>query len=114
MSGGLDDTARALTDVGACYLAAAIFSAKLCRGVLVDLCRENGNVLCRENSFVSLPDDVMLATLARLTDDMDLLRAASTCKDLRRLVADHDSEHWKHRMLMMGQQLNIAMRHMTL
>ncbi|XBH97731.1 hypothetical protein VPH35_127357 [Triticum aestivum] len=99
VSGGLDGTARALAGVGACGLAALWreLAEKLCRGALVDICRENGVVLCRENAFVSLPGDVMLAILARLADGLDLLAVASTCTELRRLVADHDGELWKHR-----------------
>ncbi|XP_044443799.1 uncharacterized protein [Triticum aestivum] len=91
MSGGLDGTARALAGVGACGLPALWreLAEKLCRGALVDL--------CRENAFVSLPGDVTLAVLARLADVLDLLGVASTCTELRCLVADHDSELWKHR-----------------
>ncbi|KAE8781334.1 F-box domain containing protein [Hordeum vulgare] len=91
LSGGLDDTARALTDEGTSWVAA------FWREVTEELCRRALVAMCPDNSFVSLPVDVTLEILARLTDGLSLLRVASTCAGLRRLVADHDRELWKHR-----------------
>ncbi|KAF7093883.1 hypothetical protein CFC21_096263 [Triticum aestivum] len=92
LSGGLDDTARALTDDDGDSPVAALWrelTEKLCRSTLV--------AVCPGNTLLSLPVDVMLDILARLTDGVDLFRVASTCAGLGRLVADHDSELWKHR-----------------
>ncbi|XBH97666.1 hypothetical protein VPH35_127310 [Triticum aestivum] len=91
LSHGLDDTARALTDDGDCTVAALWreLTEKLCQSTLV--------AVCPGNTLLSLPVDVMLDILARLTDGVDLLRVASTCAGLGHLVAEHDSELWKHR-----------------
>ncbi|KAM0847606.1 hypothetical protein ACQ4PT_054889 [Festuca glaucescens] len=93
LSGGLDDTARALADDGA--LLASLWmelTEKLSSRALAGLCRENG--LPAILNYASLPHDVVLAILARLADRKDRLRVASTCAELRRFVADHEDEMW--------------------
>uniref|UniRef100_N1QSV8 F-box domain-containing protein n=1 Tax=Aegilops tauschii TaxID=37682 RepID=N1QSV8_AEGTA len=86
LSGGLDDTARALTSHGACGRGLAALwrelTGKLCRGALVDL--------CRANAFVLLPGDIMLEILGRLVDGLDLLRVADLCCQYPKLV---EAEH---------------------
>uniref|UniRef100_A0ACD5XVY8 Uncharacterized protein n=1 Tax=Avena sativa TaxID=4498 RepID=A0ACD5XVY8_AVESA len=92
LSGGLDDTARALTDDdGACLLAS------LWRELTEKLSRRAFDDLCHESALASLPRDVVLAILAKLPDRRDLETVASTCAELRCLVADHKGELW-HRI----------------
>uniref|UniRef100_A0A0E0B7I9 F-box domain-containing protein n=1 Tax=Oryza glumipatula TaxID=40148 RepID=A0A0E0B7I9_9ORYZ len=97
LGGALDDTARALRlDARLAALWGAL-ADRLCRRVLVDVCARNGVTL--EPTFMSLPDDVKAAILARLPDGDDLARAECTCAGLRRLVADRDRDAalWKPR-----------------
>ncbi|KAE8781336.1 hypothetical protein D1007_45372 [Hordeum vulgare] len=92
LSRGLGDTARALTDDGACGVAALWreLTEKLCRSTLVAVCPG-------KDALLSLSVDVLLDILARL-NGLDILMLSSTCAGLNRLVADHDSELWKNRL----------------
>ncbi|KAI4976904.1 hypothetical protein ZWY2020_050511 [Hordeum vulgare] len=93
LSRGLGDTARALTDDGACGVAALWreLTEKLCRSTLVAVCPG-------KDALLSLSVDVLLDILARL-NGLDILMLSSTCAGLSRLVADHDSELWKNRYM---------------
>uniref|UniRef100_A0A0E0M577 F-box domain-containing protein n=1 Tax=Oryza punctata TaxID=4537 RepID=A0A0E0M577_ORYPU len=88
LAGGLDDTARALRRDARLAALWSALTDKLCRRVLVDMCAKYGVTL--EPNFMSLPDDVKAAILARLPDGDDLARVECTCAGLRRLVADRD------------------------
>ncbi|KAF8779677.1 hypothetical protein HU200_002428 [Digitaria exilis] len=64
------------------------------------ICRSLGNGLCRRNklpltSFMSLPDDLKIAILQRLTDGKDIARVEGVSAQLRHLVAERDGELWK-------------------
>ncbi|XP_052134629.1 uncharacterized protein LOC127753204 [Oryza glaberrima] len=97
LGGALDDTARALRRDARLAALWGALADRLCRRVLVDVCARNGVTL--EPTFMSLPDDVKAAILARLPDGDDLARAECTCAGLRRLVADRDRDAalWKPR-----------------
>uniref|UniRef100_A0A0E0M581 F-box domain-containing protein n=1 Tax=Oryza punctata TaxID=4537 RepID=A0A0E0M581_ORYPU len=97
LAGGLDDTARALRRDARLAALWSALTDKLCRRVLIDMCAKYGITLAP--NFMSLPDDVKAAILARLPDGDDLARVECTCVGLRRLVADHerDTALWKPR-----------------
>ncbi|KAF8669307.1 hypothetical protein HU200_051645 [Digitaria exilis] len=65
---------------------------RVCWGLLDELCRKNGLPL---TSFMSLPDDLKIAILKRLTDGKDLARVECVSAQLRLLVAERHGELWK-------------------
>jgi hypothetical protein len=94
LSGGLDDTARALTDTDDGALLAALW-----RELTEKLSRPAFDGLCRKNALASLPRDLVLAIVARLAGSKDRLRVASTCAELWRLVTDHYHREMEHQRL---------------
>ncbi|KAJ1284305.1 hypothetical protein BS78_03G194300 [Paspalum vaginatum] len=62
-----------------------------CWRFLAELCGRNGVPL---PGFMSLPDDIKVEVLKRLTGK-DLARVELTCRQIRRLVAERDGELWK-------------------
>uniref|UniRef100_J3N0Q4 F-box domain-containing protein n=1 Tax=Oryza brachyantha TaxID=4533 RepID=J3N0Q4_ORYBR len=97
LSGGLDDTARALTRDARLAALWGALTEKLFRRVLVDLCANSGVPLVPDPSFMSLPCDLKAAILERLAGGDDLARVECTCTGLRRLVAERDAALWKPR-----------------
>ncbi|CAL4941104.1 unnamed protein product [Urochloa decumbens] len=89
LSGSLDDTALALErDATGVRLWKDVLADGLCRPILHDL-------LQKQPRFMSLPDDLIAAILARLWRGEYLAAVECTCNKLRRLVADRDGELWK-------------------
>lgn len=81
LSGFLDDVARALrSDALGTRLWGALTDG-FCRCLLSDLCSNNGVPL--EPTFTSLPADIKLAILEKLTDGEDLARMECTSKEMR-------------------------------
>ncbi|KAF8696904.1 hypothetical protein HU200_036546 [Digitaria exilis] len=66
----------------------------VCSGLLTELCRWNGLALA---SLAPLPDDMVVEILRRLADAEDVARVESTCRDMRRVVAERGGELWKPR-----------------
>ncbi|KAL6905472.1 hypothetical protein ACP4OV_003073 [Aristida adscensionis] len=93
LSGGLDDTARALRAPGAWLWK--LLADGLCRGLFVDLCGRHGVAV--GPGFECLPADVKAAILRRLDAAEDVASAACACRELRRVAADHDAELWEAR-----------------
>ncbi|KAL6645657.1 hypothetical protein ACP70R_017265 [Stipagrostis hirtigluma subsp. patula] len=92
LSGGVEDTARALgTEASGAWLWRSL-TDWVCRVLLLELARRNGLPV---TSFSSLPDDVRAEILKRLTDGDDLARVECTSRQLRRLAAELDVELWK-------------------
>jgi len=79
-------------------------SDAVCWPLLVDLCHRNG-VRLRSSMFspdgvtglLSMPDDIMVVILGKLTDGEDLARVVCTCQELKELVEgrDADAQLWK-------------------
>ncbi|KAF8664524.1 hypothetical protein HU200_054704 [Digitaria exilis] len=82
------------------FKAAELWGSRVCRtlgngvcwGLLDELCRKNSLPL---TSFMSLPDDLKIAILKRLTDGKDLARVECVSAQLRLLVAERHGELWK-------------------
>ncbi|OEL23282.1 hypothetical protein BAE44_0015699 [Dichanthelium oligosanthes] len=55
------------------------------------------NGVALEPTFMSLPGDVKVAILPRLTSGTDLASVEWVCTGLRHLVAEHDCQLWKPR-----------------
>ncbi|CAN6283649.1 unnamed protein product [Urochloa humidicola] len=100
LTGSLDDAARALdSDAAGAKLWKEVLADGLCKSILSNLRlvprREERRRATTFPKFMALPDDVMAAVLARLSCGKHLAVAESTCRKLRRLIADRDSELWK-------------------
>ncbi|CAN6175232.1 unnamed protein product [Urochloa humidicola] len=99
LSGGLEDTARALRAPGSDGEQLwKLLSDGICRGLFQYTCGANGvpvPVCPVIPNFTSLPGDMKMAILEKLDDDKDVAMAECASKELRDLVASHDSVLWK-------------------
>ncbi|KAG2538819.1 hypothetical protein PVAP13_9NG418900 [Panicum virgatum] len=97
LSGGVDDTARALRappgSAGDGEGLWKLLADRICRGLFVYACDANGVPVMPD--FASLPGDVKRAILEKLEDGKDLAVAEAVSKELRNLVAGRDSDLWK-------------------
>ncbi|CAL4932725.1 unnamed protein product [Urochloa decumbens] len=94
LSGSVDDTARALRvpgSAGECLWK--LLSDEICRGLFLYACEANGVPVMPD--FASLPGDIKMAILEKLDDGKDVAMAECASKELRDLVAGHDSLLWK-------------------
>ncbi|CAL4940241.1 unnamed protein product [Urochloa decumbens] len=89
LSGGLDETARALRGQWIWKLLAD----RICRGLFLGACRRSGVPV--EPSFASIPREVKLLILCRLGSAEDIAMAECASKELRDLAAEHDADVWK-------------------
>lgn len=94
LSGGLDDTARAIREPGSPgqWLWKRL-ADRIARGVFLGACREIGVPV--EPGFASIPRDVKMLILGRLDSAEDIAMAECASKELRDLVAEHDADFWK-------------------
>ncbi|CAN6288548.1 unnamed protein product [Urochloa humidicola] len=89
LSGGLDETARALRGLWLWKLLAD----RICRGLFLGACRRNGVPV--EPGFESIPREVKLLILCRLGSAEDIAVAECASKEMRDLAAEHDDDVWK-------------------
>nr|CAB3495018.1 unnamed protein product [Digitaria exilis] len=64
----------------------------VCRGLFDQLRQRNGPAV---TGFRSLPDDAKVEIFMRLRSAANLAMVECTCRDLRRVVAEHDGELWR-------------------
>ncbi|CAO2174456.1 unnamed protein product [Urochloa humidicola] len=94
LAGGLDGAARAIRAPGsAAERLWKLLADGICRGLFLYACEAHGVPVLPD--FASLPGDIKMEILNKLEDGKDLAMAECTSKELRSLVADHDSDLWK-------------------
>lgn len=98
LSGGMDDSARALAtsspdDANGGAWLWKLLADQLCRRLFLSICLHGGVPVLP--SFACLPVDVQITILRRLRVAEDVARVECASKELRRLVADHDAVLWK-------------------
>ncbi|CAN6294001.1 unnamed protein product [Urochloa humidicola] len=93
LAGGLNDAARAIRAPGsAAECLWKLLTDGICRSLFLHACEANGVPVMPD--FASLPRDTKMAILEKLDDGKDVAMSECASKELRDIVADHDSDLW--------------------